>query len=63
MHFGLNDEARQRAADLVRAINANTAAIKAQTEAMYQTAPVLPPHPEPAVCCEHGAGCTRSTER
>lgn len=32
MHFGLNDEARERLADLVRAIDANTAALERSNE-------------------------------
>lgn len=51
MQFGLNDEAREQLRDLIRAIDANTAALGG----------VKPPPPAPADCCEHGADCTRST--
>lgn len=47
MQFGLNTETSQRADDMIRAIDANTAAIEAHTEALWATAPVKPPKPEP----------------
>lgn len=64
MQFGLNPETAQRVDDLTAALerqaDANIRLAAAIEADVYTRGGIMPPKPEPAQCCEHGAACTRS---